>query len=367
MKRKFMPYMLSALMLLALTACGGNNSAQPEPNAKMVSKTIAGVEYEVPEFWEESSSTEDIHYFYPDDGMLMVGYSKMDQSTTDDSAREEFIKSFSDGMESCELLSEEKIKVAGTDGYRHEMNIGMSNKIWKTSMVTFDETDGIISFMMATLSDSDENYDTDFEHILNSIKTINPVSTGESNNATESAEMVKEKLDIKAVPTLDGLMCLFITNNSQTIIDELDVQINYKDDSGATIDTDSDGHDMFLPNSTVVSRLDAPDNYSEYDIETNLELGVNPNYINHSNDIMVNSNQGDSCIIIEITNNSDITIDEIEYIAVLYKGNEIVTVEYPVDIMDVPSGNTITEKVETFDTDYDRFEIYLNQAHTFGL
>ena len=41
--------------------------------------------------------------------------------------------------------------------------------------------------------------------------------------------------------------------------------------------------------------------------------------------------------------------------------------KYPQDIMDVQSGETVTEKINTYGEEYDRFEIYLNQAHTFGL
>ena len=124
---------------------------------------------------------------------------------------------------------------------------------------------------------------------------------------------------------------------------------------------------MVLPGSTVVSRLEAPESYTDYEIEIKVELGINPKYENHAADVTVNSNQGDKCIIVEITNNAKISIDEIEYIAVLYKGEQIVTVKYPQDVMDVASGKTITEKVDTYIEDYDRFEIYLNQAHTFGL
>lgn len=123
---------------------------------------------------------------------------------------------------------------------------------------------------------------------------------------------------------------------------------------------------MVLPGSTVVSRLEMPDSYADYEIETTVQLGINPSYENHADEVEVKANQGEKCIIVEITNNADVSIDEVEYIAVLYKGDEIVTVEYPEDIMDVPIGKTVTKKVETYDEEYDKFEVYLNQAHTFG-
>ena len=196
-------------------------------------------------------------------------------------------------------------------------------------------------------------------------ENIVPQSAGTNENA--DPEGIRQKLDVKAIPTVDGLVCVFITNNSDTVIDELEVQLNYKDDSGATIDMGKDGHDMVLPGSTVVSRMDAPESYTDFEILTTIELGVHPKYENHANDVIVNSNQGDQGKIVEIVNNSDVSLDEVEFIAVLYKGEQITTVKYPQDIYDVPAGQTITEKINLYTDDYDRFEIYLNQAHTFGL
>ena len=222
-----------------------------------------------------------------------------------------------------------------------------------------------MTFALFEPEGSEGNYSEDFTSILSSIKTESgAISEGESD--LEDADAVLDQVQVEAVQTLDGLMCLFVTNNSQSTIDELDVQINYKDGNGSTIDMDDDGFDMVLPGSTVVARMEAPESFSDYEIEASVELGSNPSYKNHANDIEIKSNQGDQCIIVEITNNSDVDIDEIEYIAVLYQGDKIATVEYPEDVMDVSSGDTVTEKIETYNEEYDHFEIYLNQAHTFG-
>lgn len=159
---------------------------------------------------------------------------------------------------------------------------------------------------------------------------------------------------------------MFITNTSEAVVDELDVQVNYKDADGKIIDLDEDGHDMILPGYTVVSKMDAPDEYADFEATVDIELGVNPRYKNHSDDVSISSNQGDECIIVEITNNSDISIDEIEYVVVLYKGEDIVSVCYPNDITDVAAGKTVIEKESTYGDEYDKFEVYLNQAHTFG-
>lgn len=371
MKKRGLIVVLVTCLSLLLFACKEDETYSPSNNtSEMQSKTIAGYEYEVPTSWKENGSTDNIYYFYPKNGMLMVGYSEMNLSMSDETVRKDFLDGFASNMGNCEVLEEKEITVANSIAYRQEMEIETDGKNWTASMVSFDCTGGVISFLMTTEKTSGEDYSDDFDTILKSIKnTASPSSSGntvEKNNEND-AEAVRQKLDVRAIPTIDGLICVFVTNKSSTIVDELEVQINYKNDSGETIDTSEDGHDMVLPGSTVVSRMDAPDNYSDFETITSVELGTNPRYENHTNDIAVNSNQGEECIIVEITNNSNVSIDEIEYIAVLYLGNQITTVKYPQDIMDVQSGETVTEKINTYGEEYDRFEIYLNQAHTFGL
>ena len=111
--------------------------------------------------------------------------------------------------------------------------------------------------------------------------------------------------------------------------------------------------------------MDAPDSYADFEVETDSEFDVNPTYINHAADVDIRSNQGDECIIVEIQNNSDVTIEELEYVVVLYNDGQLVTVDYPEDIYDIASGDKVIEKVDTYDYKYDSFEVYLNQAHTF--
>lgn len=199
----------------------------------------------------------------------------------------------------------------------------------------------------------------------------------EPSSAGESAEEVSKQLEITAKPTQDGQVAVFITNNSQTIIDELEVKINYLDSNNMVIDQDTDGHDMVLPGYTVVSKMDVPSvEFADAQIEYNIELNAHRSYVNHSEDVVIASNPGDGCVMVQITNNSDVNIDEIEIDVVLFKGEDVVTITYPQDIYDLGAGQSTTEKVDVYSvktfsnlvygTDYDRIEVYLNQAHTFG-
>ena len=56
-----------------------------------------------------------------------------------------------------------------------------------------------------------------------------------------------------------------------------------------------------------------------------------------------------------------------EYIVVFYKGDDISDISYANDVYDVKPGEEVTEKVSTRGVEYDKYEVYLNQAHTFGL
>ncbi len=373
--RRYLSALLAVCLCCGLLAgCGGGEKDGIKTSSDFDSATnqikfIQGYRYEIPVNWEENNSTDTNFYFYPDNGLLMVSYEEAEgASITDESFRKIYSQNVSSGFEKYELLSDYEREIAGQKAYCEKTNFTASGRDFKGEFVAFDYHGGIISFMMGTYSDSDINYDEDFEKIINSIELESgPVSTGENKieNATD-IESIKSNVDIKAVQTQDGLICAFITNNNEVVVDELNIQINYKDESGATIDLDEDGHDMILPGNTVVSRMEAPDAYSSFEIDTTLEMGVNSKYENHADKVAIASNQGEDGIIVEITNNSEVSLDEVEVIAVLYQGEEIVTVSYPSDIYDIPSGKTVTEKIRAYGDVYDRFEVYLNQAHTFG-
>jgi len=224
-----------------------------------------------------------------------------------------------------------------------------------------------------------EGRTSDYEEFLDSISFGEATTaddeiteTSEENNSSVKDieggnTFFEDPLEIEAVPTEDGRIALFITNTGDDTVGQLKIQINYKDDSGATIDLDSDLHDVILPGSTVVSRMDAPDTYADYDIEADIDVDANPKYENHAADVEINSNVGDDSIIIEITNNYDETIEEIEYDVVLYKDGNIVTITYPKDVYDVEPGQTVTEKENLYGKEFDDYEIYLNQAHNFNI
>ncbi len=75
---------------------------------------------------------------------------------------------------------------------------------------------------------------------MNTVKTDVPFKSNsqipESQpSQTTDSNKIGEQIDIKYIPTADGYICVFIKNNSDVVIDELEIQALFKDDAGVTI------------------------------------------------------------------------------------------------------------------------------------
>lgn len=182
--------------------------------------------------------------------------------------------------------------------------------------------------------------------------------------APGSEENILQSVMIESEKTNNGDIVVFITNNNPYSIPDLDVQaVFYKD--GKIIDTDTDGHDVLVPENTVVSKLDSPDDYDNYEVKVTVNWNYAPSYRNWIYNLNVNSNVGEDGIIIQFENAGNIDIDELEYIVVFYNDNVVSDTSHPEDIRDVKAGSVVIEKVPAYRIEFDGYEIYINQAHTF--
>lgn len=194
--KKISMILLGAIWLLS--AC--SSDASTETTEEVVKNTEAeaadetsklyelkGMEYSIPESWTEEVSDENLKYYYPDDGMLMVNYTELDETITNDEIRADFIEGVATSFDSFELISESEITVADTPAYQYNLNNVMDDKEFQTTLTVFDFNNGIISLFMATLLDSTENYDGDFETILNSIDFPEEAAVEQSESTDETA------------------------------------------------------------------------------------------------------------------------------------------------------------------------------------
>lgn len=150
---------------------GGQNSVAE--NYKVYS--INSLEYSIPESWTEEVSDENLKYYYPEDGMLMVGYSETDGTISNSVTRASFVEGFTSELESFDIISETEITVGDTTAYQYNLNNEVSNEEYETSVVVFEYYDGIISLFMTKVSNLDEDYSNEFENILSSIELTDEV------------------------------------------------------------------------------------------------------------------------------------------------------------------------------------------------
>ena len=171
MKKRIVLILTATLLSFTLCACSSNTNDKKDSGTKV--ENIAGYDFEVPETWEDGNNTDDLQYYYPENGMLMVAYTPLDQSLSDESTRNEFISGFTSGMASAEIDSESEITVSNSTAYQYDIAVSMDEKDWESSFVAFDGDGGVVSFFMATTKDSKYDYSSDFESVLDSVKTLN--------------------------------------------------------------------------------------------------------------------------------------------------------------------------------------------------
>lgn len=220
------------------------------------------------------------------------------------------------------------------------------------------------SFSFAIVRAAEDNSDSD------SSDSAAEFLTGEHDQLDDTDDVLiweENGISAKAYPTDDGLYCVFITNNSDEVVDDISATIYYMNEDSQVVDMDEDWQDVVLPGYTVVSRIDQAEDYSSAKLELKCEYGIHPDYENHSEGVSLSANEGEDCIIVQIQNNTDIVIEEIEYAVVYYRDRKVASVGYPKDVYDVTAGDMAIEKEYLPSVEFDGFEIFLNQAHTFGL
>lgn len=208
-------------------------------------------------------------------------------------------------------------------------------------------------------------------------KKNNNETTEESDEKKETAEEVGDKLDIKVLPTSDMTFAVFVTNNSNTVIDDLRVQLEYLDENNQVIDLDTDYHELVLPAHTVVSRMEVTTlNFDDVQVSYSIELYKHIRYVNHADEVEISASQGNDCVIVQIKNNADVYIDKIEYVVALYNGDELISLRWPESVYNLGAGQSTTDKVDIYNSvtyddyiygvNYDRIEVYINEANTIG-
>lgn len=183
-----------------------------------------------------------------------------------------------------------------------------------------------------------------------------------------SKKEVLANIDVQLKKAKNGEYVAFITNNNCFVIPELEIEITFYL-KGNLVDTAQDGHDVILPNYTVVSSFGTYEDYD--DVKYNISVEWGNDYINHSENVGIEYNLNSSKdVLVSISNNGSVDIREIEIIAVFYdQNNELLGVSSSCNIYDVGAEKTENKKLTLIGyelkPEIDHAEVYMNQAHTF--
>lgn len=169
------------------TGCGKKEIVTDEFDSKTNQKcSFKGYSFEVPKNWKkDEDSTEDQQFYRPKDGLLQVGYMDVGTGIMNESLRKEIFDGFAKSLKGYEALSGSEIQVDGVKAYQQELNVKLSEKDYRATMVLFDSKDGIIVFWVNTLKGSKKDYSKDFEKIIESI--VAP-SVGDTEEKVEAQE-----------------------------------------------------------------------------------------------------------------------------------------------------------------------------------
>lgn len=191
---------------------------------------------------------------------------------------------------------------------------------------------------------------------------LTPTAGRNPDGSIVSVADIESKIEITTVQTQNEEVCAFITNNSDAIVGRLKIQAIFKDAGGTMIDTDDGRVDLLSPGATVVVCLDTPNSFDSFDIEKTVSVDENSYYTSYYDKCSITGNEGEKCVMVQFTNNSDKEISYINYVVLLYNGDDVVDTSTE-HLYNIAAGKTEVDKVNTYSTEYDRFEIYLQSAY----
>lgn len=137
-----------------------------------VTYTLTGCEYVISSDWMEEVVGENQKNYKKSDAAIMATYMEVGASITDEKIRSTYMESFVSSMDNCEITNESEIIVADKNAYRYDLFFTVGEIENKATLVSFDCNNGIVTFILMTINDTENMYQPIFENILNSISII---------------------------------------------------------------------------------------------------------------------------------------------------------------------------------------------------
>ncbi len=176
------------------------NKILQEPLDKEI--TEGKLTYYVSNNWinkEDSKEDDKYNYYYPtDDTMLMVGYSKIDDYSVDDSNKEEFFNGYFDGMKikDEDLISKNNKKVNECDcGVIRYYTYSENNIKHETIAYVIPNSNEIYSFFFGQENNLNEKYIPFVENIISKSNIVFETEDEKVQKIQEKLESIKQEVE----------------------------------------------------------------------------------------------------------------------------------------------------------------------------
>lgn len=174
-------------------------------DGKTVSTTFHDINLEIPDNWEENNSTDNMLYFYPDNGMLSVGYEMDGGNLSTQEDKDNFILGFLDSLEDSELLDQENTNIGmmDEDAVSFDFEFTNDNESYYGNCVAFNVNLDLYCISMATEKSSSVSYEKDYQSILSSIltpTTTTPVPESTTTQTPDSTDLPAENPESETIP-----------------------------------------------------------------------------------------------------------------------------------------------------------------------
>ena len=148
----------------------------------------------------------------------------------------------------------------------------------------------------------------------------NSSSSSSSENNYSPSELEKNVVTSGAV-TKRGKLVAFVTNNNEVAVD-MEIEVEFYDSNNVIVGSDEAHMYAVGAGAEIATELwDTPDSWDNYKIYVDLEQADYQSYLDK---ISINHSQTKDNIAVQVTNNSEDTIDYMSVSVVYYQGEEVV-------------------------------------------
>ena len=192
-------------------------------------------------------------------------------------------------------------------------------------------------------------------------------SSNNSNNVPTSAELSKNIITTGAVAK-NGRLIVLVTNKNKVSVD-MEIEVEFYDANGIIVGSgENELEGVGAKSEIAVEIYDTPENWDNYKVYVDVESSSVVSYFDKLTITHSNSNKN---IAVQVTNNSEDTIEYIRVAVLYYQGDQVVGISDGSEY-DIKPGRSANYNIDyAYDKNYDdvRFDSYkvlIIEAYTYN-